>query len=147
VQHVDVLQKLDDGLGVGACPSVADVQFTPQFDRCAAAALGQGRALALRAQLADNTAYFRQAMTDAGFAIAPGDHPIVPIMVLEAELAQRLAARMLELGVYVVGFFFPVVPQGKARIRVQMSAGHSRADLEFAVAAFSQAGRELGLIA
>ena len=101
----------------------------------------------LRAQLADNTAYFRQAMTDAGFAIAPGDHPIVPIMVFEAELAQRLAARMLELGVYVVGFFFPVVPQGKARIRVQMSAAHSRADLEFAVAAFTQAGRELGLIA
>ena len=98
-------------------------------------------------QLADNTAYFRQAMTDAGFAIAPGDHPIVPIMVFEAQLAQRLAARMLELGVYVVGFFFPVVPQGKARIRVQMSAAHSRADLEFAVAAFTQAGRELGLIA
>ena len=67
-------------------------------------------------------------------------------MVFEAQLAQRLAARMLELGVYVVGFFFPVVPQGKARIRVQMSAAHSRADLEFAVVAFTQAGRELGLI-
>ena len=86
-------------------------------------------------------------MGEAGFAIAPGDHPIVPIMVFEAQVAQALAARMLDLGVYVVGFFFPVVPQGKARIRVQMSAAHTRADLEFAVAAFTQAGRELGLIA
>jgi glycine C-acetyltransferase len=102
---------------------------------------------ALRDQLADNTRYFRQAMGDAGFAIAPGDHPIVPIMVFEAQVAQQLAARLLELGVYVVGFFFPVVPQGKARIRVQMSAAHTRADLEFAVAAFTQAGRELGLLA
>lgn len=102
---------------------------------------------ALREQLAENTAYFRQAMGEAGFAIAPGDHPIVPIMVFEAQVAQALAARMLELGVYVVGFFFPVVPQGKARIRVQMSAAHTRADLEFAVTAFTQAGRELGLIA
>jgi len=102
---------------------------------------------ALREQLNENTTYFRQAMGEAGFAIAPGDHPIVPIMVFEAQVAQKLAARLLELGVYVVGFFFPVVPQGKARIRVQMSAAHTRADLEFAVAAFTQAGRELGLIA
>ncbi len=102
---------------------------------------------ALREQLTENTAYFRQAMGEAGFAIAPGDHPIVPIMVFEAQVAQKLAARLLELGVYVVGFFFPVVPQGKARIRVQMSAAHTRADLAFAVAAFTQAGRELGLIA
>jgi glycine C-acetyltransferase len=101
---------------------------------------------ALRDQLADNTRYFRQAMGEAGFAIAPGDHPIVPIMVFEAQVAQQLAARLLELGVYVVGFFFPVVPQGKARIRVQMSAAHTRVDLEFAVAAFTQAGRELGLL-
>lgn len=101
---------------------------------------------ALRDRLADNTRFFREAMAQAGFAIAPGEHPIVPIMVFEAQLAQRLAARLLELGVYVVGFFFPVVPQGQARVRVQMSAAHSRADLEFAVAAFAQAGRELGLI-
>jgi len=101
----------------------------------------------LREQLAQNTAYFRQAMAHAGFAIAPGEHPIVPIMVFDAQLAQSLAARLLELGVYVVGFFFPVVPQGKARIRVQMSAAHTQADLEFAVVAFTQAGRELGLIA
>jgi glycine C-acetyltransferase len=101
---------------------------------------------ALRDRLANNTDFFRQAMARAGFEIAPGEHPIVPIMVFDARLAQRLAARLLELGVYVVGFFFPVVPQGQARVRVQMSAAHTHADLEFAVSAFTQAGRELGLI-
>jgi glycine C-acetyltransferase len=101
---------------------------------------------ALRDRLFDNTRYFRQAMTAAGFDIRPGEHPIVPIMVYDAPLAQGLAARLLELGVYVVGFFYPVVPQGKARIRVQVSAAHDRAQLETAVAAFSQAGRELGLL-
>jgi len=101
---------------------------------------------ALRDKLEANTRYFRQAIAAAGFEIKPGDHPIVPIMVHDAVLAQRLAARMLELGIYVVGFFFPVVPQGQARIRVQLSAGHERAQLEQAVAAFTQAGRELGLV-
>ena len=101
---------------------------------------------ALRDTLADNTRYFREAIARSGFSIKPGDHPIVPIMVFDAVLAQQLAARLLELGVYVVGFFFPVVPKGQARIRVQMSAAHTRADLEFAVAAFIQAGRELGII-
>lgn len=101
---------------------------------------------ALRQRLWANTAYFRAAIADAGFQIKPGTHPIVPIMVGDAALAQRLAARLLELGVYVVGFFFPVVPRGQARIRVQLSAAHSQAQLETAVAAFAQAGRELGLI-
>ena len=101
---------------------------------------------ALRDKLADNTRYFRSAMTAAGFDIKPGEHAIVPIMVYDAVLAQKLAARLLELGIYVVGFFFPVVPQGQARIRVQMSAVHTRTDLEQAVAAFTQAGRELGLL-
>ena len=101
---------------------------------------------ALRDKLADNTAWFRAAIAQAGFEIKPGDHPIVPIMVHDAVKAQALAARMLELGVYVVGFFFPVVPRGQARIRVQMSAAHEREHLERAVAAFTQAGRELGLI-
>jgi glycine C-acetyltransferase len=101
---------------------------------------------ALRDQLEDNTRFFRQAITAAGFDIKPGEHAIVPIMVYDAEVAQKLATRMLELGIYVVGFFFPVVPKGQARIRVQMSAVHSRADLEQAVAAFTLAGRELGLI-
>ena len=101
---------------------------------------------ALRDRVHENTAYFRQAISAAGFEIKPGDHPIVPIMVYDAVLAQRLSARLLELGIYVVGFFFPVVPRGQARIRVQLSAAHSRAQLEAAVAAFTQAGRELGLL-
>ena len=100
----------------------------------------------LRDKLADNAAWFRAAIAQAGFEIKPGDHPIVPIMVHDAVMAQKLAARLLELGVYVVGFFFPVVPRGQARIRVQMSAAHDREHLERAVAAFSQAGRELGLL-
>jgi glycine C-acetyltransferase len=101
---------------------------------------------ALRDKLEANTTYFRRAITEAGFAIKPGEHPIVPIMVYDAVKAQQLAARLLELGIYVVGFFFPVVPKGQARIRVQMSAGHDQADLECAVAAFRQAGLELGLV-
>jgi len=100
---------------------------------------------ALRDKLEANTRWFRQAIVEAGFEIKPGEHPIVPIMVYDAPKAQALSARLLELGVYAVGFFFPVVPRGQARIRVQMSAVHERAHLELAVAAFSQAGRELGL--
>jgi glycine C-acetyltransferase len=101
---------------------------------------------ALRDKLHENTRYFREAITAAGFDIKPGEHPIVPIMVYDAVKAQQLASRLLELGVYVVGFFFPVVPKGQARIRVQMSAAHDRAQLEKAVAAFKQAGQELGLV-
>ncbi len=101
---------------------------------------------ALRDKLEDNTRFFRQAISAAGFDIKAGEHPIVPIMVYDAVKAQQLAARLLELGVYVVGFFFPVVPNGQARIRVQMSAVHERHHLEAAVAAFAQAGRELGLV-
>ena len=101
---------------------------------------------ALRDKLAANTVWFRSAIRAAGFDIKDGEHPIVPIMVHDAVAAQKLAARLLELGIYVVGFFFPVVPKGQARIRVQISAIHERADLEQAVAAFAQAGRELGLL-
>jgi glycine C-acetyltransferase len=100
----------------------------------------------LRDKLEANTKYFRRAIAEAGFDIKPGEHPIVPIMVHDAVKAQQLAARLLELGIYVVGFFFPVVPKGQARIRVQLSAAHEQADLEKAVAAFRQAGRELGLV-
>ena len=99
----------------------------------------------LRDKLEDNTRWFREAIVAAGFDIKPGTHPIVPIMVYDAVRAQQLSARLLELGVYAVGFFFPVVPKGQARIRVQMSAVHDRVQLERAVAAFAQAGRELGL--
>lgn len=90
------------------------------------------------ARLRENTAWYRQALTDAGFTIKPGVHPIVPLMLGEARLAQEMSARMLEKGVYVVGFFFPVVPQGQARIRTQVSAAHTREDLAFAVKCFKE---------
>jgi glycine C-acetyltransferase len=100
---------------------------------------------ALRDKLESNTKFFRDAMTKAGFNIVPGEHPIVPVMLGDAALSQKFAARMLEKGVYVVGFFYPVVPQGAARIRTQVSAAHSRADLEFAINAFAETKKELGL--
>ena len=100
---------------------------------------------ALRDKLEANTRFFREAISRVGFTILPGTHPIVPIMLGEATLAQRLAEAMLARGVYVVGFFYPVVPQGKARIRTQISAAHSREDLEMAVQAFAEAKRELGM--
>ncbi|MCE9609114.1 MAG: glycine C-acetyltransferase [Chthoniobacter sp.] len=99
----------------------------------------------LRDRLAESTAFFRAEMTARGFAILPGTHPIVPIMLGDAPLAQRFAEAMLARGVYVVGFFYPVVPQGKARIRTQISAAHTRADLEFAVEQFSAVKAELRL--
>ena len=102
---------------------------------------------ALRDKLEKNTRYFRQAMTDAGFDILPGEHPIVPIMLYDAKLAQEFAAKLLDEGVYVVGFFYPVVPQGKARIRVQISAGHAQEHLEKAVEAFTKVGKSLSVIA
>jgi glycine C-acetyltransferase len=100
----------------------------------------------LREHLNDNAAFFRAGMTAAGFTLVPGSHPIIPVMIGDAALAARMADRLLELGLYVIGFSFPVVPRGAARIRTQMSAAHSRADLEHAIAAFTTAGRELGLI-
>ncbi len=101
---------------------------------------------ALRDKLEQNTIYFREQITQAGFDIKPGIHPIVPIMLYDAVLAQKMAARMLEEGIYVVGFFFPVVAKGNARIRVQISAGHERSDLDKAIAAFTKVGKELGVI-
>lgn len=101
----------------------------------------------LRDKVHANTKYFREQMTAAGFDIKPGEHPIVPIMLYDAVLAQKMAARLLEKGVYVIGFFYPVVPQGKARIRTQISAGHERHHLDKAIAAFTEVGRELGVIA
>ena len=100
----------------------------------------------LRDKLEQNTLYFREQITNAGFDIKPGIHPIVPIMLYDAPLAQKMAARMLEEGVYVVGFFYPVVAKGNARIRVQISAGHEREDLDIAIAAFTKVGKELGVI-
>ena len=100
----------------------------------------------LRARLRENTAYFRERMTTAGFDLKPGEHPIVPVMLYDAPLAQRFAARLLEQGIYAIGFFFPVVPKGQARIRTQISAAHTREHLDQAVSAFTAIGRELGVI-
>ena len=99
----------------------------------------------LRLRLADNTRHFRQGLADLGLDILPGSHPIVPIMLGEAALAQQMAALMLEKGVYVIGFFYPVVPQGRARIRTQVSAAHSRQDLDFALEKFGEAKAEIGV--
>ncbi len=100
----------------------------------------------LRDQLEENTLYFREKMTAAGFDIKPGEHPITPIMLYDAVLAQKMAARLLDEGIYVIGFFFPVVPREQARIRVQISAAHTREHLDSAIAAFTKIGRELGVI-
>ncbi|RMG85225.1 MAG: glycine C-acetyltransferase [Bacteroidetes bacterium] len=100
----------------------------------------------LRDKLERNTAYFREAMTKAGFNIIPGVHPIVPIMLYDAKLAQEFARRLLDEGIYVIGFFYPVVPKGQARIRVQISAAHEQEHLEKAVAAFTKTGKALGVI-
>jgi glycine C-acetyltransferase len=101
---------------------------------------------ALRDKLETNTQYFRQKMTDAGFDIKPGVHPIVPVMLYDAKLAQEFAAKMLDEGIYVIGFYYPVVPQGKARIRVQISAAHDTHHLDKAIAAFTKVGKELAVI-
>jgi len=101
---------------------------------------------ALRDKLAENTKFFRQAMTDAGFDIKPGEHPIVPVMLYDAPLAQKMADALLEEGIYVIGFFYPVVPKGEARIRLQISAAHEREHLERAVDAFTRIGKKLGVI-
>jgi glycine C-acetyltransferase len=100
----------------------------------------------LRDKLEQNTKYFRAEMTKAGFDIKQGEHPIVPIMLYEAPLAQKFADRLLEKGIYVIGFFFPVVAKGQARIRVQISAGHDRHHLDKAIQAFTEVGKELGVL-
>lgn len=100
----------------------------------------------LRDKLESNTKYFREKMTSAGFDITPGEHPIVPIMLYEAKLSQTMAEKLLAEGIYVIGFYFPVVPKGKARIRVQMSAAHEQHHLDKAIAAFTKIGKELEVI-
>ena len=101
---------------------------------------------ALRDKLEENTKYFRASMTEAGFDIKPGIHPIVPIMLYEAVLSQKFATRLLEEGIYVIGFYYPVVPKGQARIRVQISAVHEKAHLDKAISAFTKIGNELSII-
>ncbi len=100
----------------------------------------------LRDKLWENTKYFREQITKAGFDIKPGEHPIVPIMLYEAKLAQDFASKLLDEGIYVVGFFYPVVAKGNARIRVQISAGHDKSHLDKAIAAFTKIGKELGVV-
>lgn len=100
----------------------------------------------LRDKLEDNTQYFREKMTAAGFDLKPGTHPIVPIMLYDAVLAQQFADKLLEKGIYVIGFFYPVVPKGQARIRVQLSAAHDRGHLDHAITAFTEIGKELGVL-
>jgi glycine C-acetyltransferase len=101
----------------------------------------------LQQQLHENAAYFRRQMTNRGFDLKPGEHPIIPVMLGDARLATRMADELLKRGVYVIGFAFPVVPKGQARIRTQMSAGLSRDQLDTAIDAFTEVGRELGIIA
>lgn len=100
----------------------------------------------LRDKLEENTKYFRAKMTEAGFDIKPGEHAIVPIMLYDAVLSQKMAEKLLEKGIYVIGFYFPVVPKGQARIRVQISAGHDRHHLDQAIEAFVEVGKELGVV-
>ncbi|MEY3507279.1 MAG: hypothetical protein RIR44_511 [Bacteroidota bacterium] len=100
----------------------------------------------LRDTLEENTQYFREKITAAGFDIKPGTHPIVPIMLYDAVVSQKMAEKLLEKGIYVIGFYYPVVPKGQARIRVQISAAHTKAHLDHAIAAFIEVGKELGVI-
>ncbi|MEO6691495.1 MAG: aminotransferase class I/II-fold pyridoxal phosphate-dependent enzyme, partial [Saprospiraceae bacterium] len=100
----------------------------------------------LKDKLEKNAKFFRAAMTEAGFDIVPGIHPIVPVMLYDAKLAQEFASLMLQEGIYVVGFFFPVVAQGKSRIRVQISAGHEQEHLEACITAFVRVGKKLGVL-
>ncbi len=101
---------------------------------------------ALRDKLESNTKYFREKMTAAGFDIKPGEHPITPIMLYDAALSQKFAEKLLGEGIYVIGFYFPVVPKDQARIRVQVSAVHEREHLDKAIEAFTKVGKELGVI-
>ncbi|WP_395768623.1 glycine C-acetyltransferase [Aquirufa sp.] len=101
----------------------------------------------LRDKLEENTAYFRERIVAAGFDIKPGEHPIIPIMLYDAVISQKMAEKLLEKGIYVIGFYYPVVAKGQARIRVQISAGHTREQLDHAIAAFTEGGKELGVIA
>ncbi len=100
----------------------------------------------LRDILEENTKYFRAKMTEAGFDMKPGEHPIVPVMLYDAVLSQKMSEKLLERGIYVIGFYYPVVPKGQARIRVQISAGHTREHLDTAIAAFIEVGKELGVL-
>ena len=144
--YVAASQQIVDMLRQRARPYLFSNALPPPIVGAASKALdmaleGDG----LREKLVSNARQFRSGMATAGFDLLPGEHPIIPVMLGEAKLAQDMAKRLYELGVYVSGFFFPVVPKGQARIRTQMSAAHSSEDIAAAIAAFSQAGKELGV--
>ena len=137
-------QEIIDLLRQRSRPYLFSNTLTPSICAASLAVLDMLEASTeLRDRLHDNTRYFRAQMQANGFAVPEGDHPIVPVMLGDAVLAQQMSQRLLELGIYAIGFFYPVVPKGKARIRVQISAGHSRGNLDRAVAAFTQARQEL----
>ena len=100
----------------------------------------------LRDKLAENTSYFREKIVAAGFDIKPGEHPIIPIMLYDAVISQKMAEKLLKKGIYVIGFYYPVVAKGQARIRVQISAEHTKEQLDHAIASFTEVGKELGVI-
>ena len=138
---------LVDWLRNRARPYLFSNSVAPSLVAASRAAIAKVReGAALRRRLAENSAHWRQGLSDLGFELKPGEHPIIPVMLGDAKLATEMANRLLDEGVYVIGFSFPVVPKGEARIRTQMSAGLERADLDAALAAFGKVGRELGVI-
>jgi glycine C-acetyltransferase len=145
--YITAPQPIVDLLRQRARPYLFSNSLAPSIVNATLAALDLLEASAeLRQKLADNTRYFRERIVDAGFDVIAGTHPIVPIMTGEAVKAQQLAAELMQHGVYVTAFSFPVVPQGMARVRTQMSAAHSRAQLERAIDAFIAVGKQLQLI-
>lgn len=140
-------QKVVEWLRQRSRPYLFSNSIAPQVVAASIAALKLvSTSDTLRKQLARNSARFRAGLADAGFDLKPGVHPIIPVMLGDAALAGRMASRLLELGIYVVGFSFPVVPRGEARIRTQMSAAHSDQDIDAAIAAFIKAGSEFGVV-
>lgn len=140
-------KEIVDMLRQRSRPYLFSNTLAPSIAGASVAVLGMlSETTELRDKLEYNTKYFREKMTEAGFDIKPGFHPIVPVMLYDAKVAQEFAAKMLEEGIYVIGFFYPVVPQGKARIRVQLSAAHEQHHLDKAIAAFTKVGKELGVI-
>jgi glycine C-acetyltransferase len=144
--YVSARQPIVDLLRQRSRPYLFSNTLAPVIAAASIAALDMlSRSTELRDRLEENTRFFRRQLEAVGLTIKPGTHPIVPVMLGDAALSQKFAARMLDKGVYVVGFFYPVVPQGAARIRTQVSAAHSREDLEFAIRAFADVKRELAI--
>ncbi|MBA2421598.1 MAG: glycine C-acetyltransferase [Chitinophagales bacterium] len=140
-------REIIDMLRQRSRPYLFSNTLAPSIAGASIAVLGMlGSSTELRDKLESNTRYFRSEITDAGFDIKPGEHPIVPIMLYDAVVAQNFAERMLEEGIYVIGFFYPVVAKGNARIRVQLSASHEQEHLDEAIEAFRKVGRDLGVV-